>query len=160
MKRIVGFICAGLISGLVQAQWLDEGQESLGPLVPGEPVERVLFDSRPVGEGSDEAPPSEALARRQADSEALVAISRKLRLHVGKLAADYPRNAEVVIEAALFPNGRALFPRVARSSGYKALDEAVLQALRRAEPLPVPPSMIEADAGQLIRLVFRPHPRS
>ncbi len=159
MKKIV-LLCCCLFAGLAQAQWFEERQEDLGPLVPGAPVERVLLDSAPVGATDEAMADPAAYARQRADTEALTAISRKIRLFMGKSAAAYPRQAEVTIEAALFPNGRALFPRVARSSGNRELDQAVLQALRRAEPLPVPPSMIEADAGQLIRLVFRPHPRS
>ncbi|MBS1209450.1 MAG: TonB terminal [Proteobacteria bacterium] len=84
------------------------------------------------------------------------AISAKLRANLILPKGKFPKDAEVVIEAALTPGGRTIGARVARSSGHPALDKSVLAALRRAEPLPVPGSIREADTSQTIKLVFRP----
>ena len=140
----------------------EEHEMPAEPELAGERVERPMLQSL-LPDGSpaeaEDTNPGQPRAWRS-DAEAMSAIALKLRVAVGAVKTRYPRNAQVVLEAALFPNGRVLFPRVARSSGDKALDERVLRALRRAEPLPVPPSVSEGDAAQIIRLVFRPSARS
>ncbi|MEN3112838.1 TonB family protein [Uliginosibacterium paludis] len=80
-------------------------------------------------------------------------VRRNIRLPRG---SKFPPHAEVTIETMLSPRGYVMSPRVARSSGYKALDQAVMDALRRAQPLPVTPAMREKDASELLRLRFRP----
>lgn len=115
--------------------------------------------SRPQSELAPPAPaPDDELpeASGPTDAEVMQAIGQKLRREVGELKGSFTPQTKVVIEAALFPTGRALFARVASSSGNKALDQQVLSAFRRAEPFPVPPSVREADSYQLIKLVFRP----
>jgi len=94
--------------------------------------------------------------KNTSDAAVARAISAKLRANLLLPKGKYPKEAEVVIEAALTPGGRTMGARVARSSGYAALDKAVLAALRRAEPLPVPSSIRESDSSQTIKLVFRP----
>lgn len=91
-------------------------------------------------------------------SDAMIgrAIANKLRANLVMPRGSYPKNAAVTLEAALTPHGAVLGARVARSSGYKAVDEAVLKALRRAEPLPVTQTMRDSDSLQRINLVFRP----
>jgi protein TonB len=80
-------------------------------------------------------------------------VRRNIRLPHG---TRFPAHAEVTIETMLSPRGYVMSPRVARSSGYKALDQAVIDALRRAQPLPVTPAMREKDTSEMLRLRFRP----
>ncbi len=80
-------------------------------------------------------------------------VRRNIRLPRG---SQFPAHAEVTIETMLSPRGYVMSPRVARSSGYKALDQAVLDALRRAQPLPVTPAMRETDSSEMLKLRFRP----
>lgn len=156
----------GLALGLAWPLWVNaqEFEAAAEPELAGERVERAVLQSTPLDESRAETALAEvepgAAREWRTDAEAMYAIARKLRFEVGAVQGSYPRNVQVVLEAALFPNGRVLFPRIARSSGYKALDERVLRALRRAEPLPVPPSVTAGDAAQVIRLVFRPFSRS
>lgn len=90
------------------------------------------------------------------DADVARSISDRLRRNLKLPHGNFPRKAEVTVEAMLAPNGYLMSPRVARSSGYKALDEAVLGALRRAQPLPVTRAMREHDNAQLLKLRFRP----
>ncbi|MGC4112110.1 MAG: energy transducer TonB [Nocardioides sp.] len=42
-------------------------------------------------------------------------------------------------------NGNVLSSRIARSSGYRALDEETLELARRASPLPAPPDEVQGN---------------
>lgn len=90
------------------------------------------------------------------DADVVRSISDRLRRNLKLPRGNFPRKAEVTVEAMLAPNGYLMSPRIARSSGYKALDEAVLTALKRAQPLPVTSAMREQDQSQLLKLRFRP----
>jgi len=94
--------------------------------------------------------------KNTSDAAVARAISGKLRANLVLPKGKFPKDAEVVIEAALTPGGRTIGARVARSSSYPVLDKAVLAALHRAEPLPVPSSIRESGSVQTIKLVFRP----
>lgn len=117
------------------------------PQVAGEP-DRASFLEPGIQVLSQDGDASDAMVGR--------AIANKLRANLVLPRGSYPKSAAVTLEAALTPKGAVLGARVARSSGYKTLDEAVLKALRRAEPLPVTRSIRESDSLQRINLVFRP----
>lgn len=157
LRRFACALLALCFSAMVQAQVVDES----GGIVQA--VERAVLVSQPLEASAQrsaaavEAPSSAPNRLWATDAEAVWAIAQKLRLAVGVVKGAYPRNAKVVLEAALFPTGRTLFARIAKSSGFRALDQQVLHALQRAEPLPVPPSVAEADAVQIIRLVYSPY---
>src|SRR5690606_26767418 len=67
-------------------------------------------------------------------------ISEKIRRYVVKDPCASLANPEIVFEAVLLPDGNTLQPpRIKRSSGSPACDDAVLRAVIRAQPLPLPP---------------------
>lgn len=107
---------------------------------------------------SFDRPSFHILEQREAASDADVvrAISEKLRHNLKVPRGVFPKTAEVTVEAMLAPSGHIMSPRVAKSSGYKALDAAVLRALSRAQPLPVTRAMRESGASQRLKLRFRP----
>lgn len=130
----------------------------------------VAAASAPVADGSAPASQAEVLDPRfvrpsftvlesresASDADVARAISDRLRRNLRLPHGNFPRLAEVTVETMLAPNGYIMSPRIARSSGYKALDEAVLAAMKRAQPLPVTRAMREQDNSQLLRLRFRP----
>lgn len=124
-----------------------------------EPAASAPAEAEAVPAGVVALPPGVRVVEQWQDtSDVAIArkISEKLRVNLVLPKGKFQKNAEVAIEAALTPKGRVLGPRIARSSGSKPLDNAVLVALRRAEPLPVPRSIRESDSTQTIKLVFRP----
>ena len=125
------------------------------------PVEEavVAVEAVPTQEGVVALPPAvQVVEQWQNTSDAVVVrqISDKLRRNLKLPKGSFPKTAEVTLEAMLAPTGNVLGPRIARTSGYKALDQAVLAALKRAQPLPVTASIKESDTSQALRLVFRP----
>lgn len=137
------------------------------PAAPASPSVPVAAASEPVAAASTPAvtvdprflrPSFTVLESRESVSDADVAraISDRLRRNLRLPRGSFPRQAEVTVETMLAPNGYIMSPRIARSSGYKALDEAVMDAMKRAQPLPVTRAMREQDNSQLLRLRFRP----
>jgi TonB family protein len=81
------------------------------------------------------------------------ALRNKVRANV-VLPIGIPDRASASVELRLTSAGAVADLTLARSSGYPAYDEAVQDAIRRAEPLPV---LIEAGESEPTRLllVFR-----
>ena len=83
-------------------------------------------------------------------------ITAKIRSRIPVPVAEaVPGNPEAVFAVSLLPNGEVFGePRMARSSGNKAYDEAVARAIVGASPLPMPddPSVFTRQ----LELRFRP----
>ncbi len=56
----------------------------------------------------------------------------------------------VYVRFSMDRKGKVLSANIARSSGYSALDEEVLQLLKRAQPLPPPPDAAPGDPLELM----------
>jgi protein TonB len=66
-------------------------------------------------------------------------------------AAERPvRFAITGLQFTIDAAGTVTNPRVARSSGYPKIDEAALQALIKASPLPPPPADLLGAGGKLV----------
>ncbi|MBK8161199.1 MAG: energy transducer TonB [Rhodospirillaceae bacterium] len=109
-----------------------------------------------------ESPPQPAVAAAPvaagptAADEARVAQAKILweqafRKHIKKYQK-YPKSAKrknqqgsPVVEFVFDRQGNVLEARIARSSGFAALDEAAISTFERASPLPPIPPEIEAD---------------
>lgn len=52
------------------------------------------------------------------------------------------REGTVLVKFSINRDGRVLDARVARSSGVKVLDSEALQAVKRASPFPLPPTLV------------------
>ena len=85
-------------------------------------------------------------------------ISDKIKRYVNKEPCAALGNPEISFEAVLMPDGNTLdSPRVLRSSGNAACDQAVLRAVLRAQPLPLPPDPTLFAKFRELRLEFRPN---
>lgn len=85
-------------------------------------------------------------------------ISEKIRRYVNKEPCAPLGNPEIIFEAVLLPDGNTLdSPRVVRSSGNAACDQAVLRAVLRAQPLPLPPDPALFPKFRELNLQFRPN---
>ena len=85
-------------------------------------------------------------------------ISDKIRRYVVKDPCAPLGNPEIVFEAILLPDGNTLQPpRIKRSSGSAACDDAVLRAVIRAQPLPLPPDPVLVSQFRELNLNFRPN---
>ena len=69
-------------------------------------------------------------------------------------------SAEIVVRLALDDSGRVASATILRSSGREPFDQAALDMVRRADPVPKPPSVV-AEAGLTFALpvIFRPAAR-
>jgi colicin import membrane protein len=106
----------------------------------------------------------EALRQQQASAQAKMVdeykrrISDKIRRYVVKDPCASLGNPEIVFEAILLPDGNTLQPpRIKRSSGSAACDDAVLRAVIRAQPLPLPPDPVLIAQFRELNLNFRPN---
>lgn len=159
-SRSSGFLLAAACAAMLAACVVAPVQPPAAPVAAPAPVTELNVQSI-AGEpdtGGFLEPGVQVLAQDGGMSDAAVAraIASKLRANLVLPRGSFPRTASVTLEAMLTPRGAVLGARVSRSSGFKAVDEAVLKALRRAEPLPVTQAMIDSDSLQRIALVFRP----
>jgi colicin import membrane protein len=106
----------------------------------------------------------ERLQQQQASAQAKMVdeykrrISDKIRRYVVKDPCAPLGNPEIVFEAVLLPDGNTLQPpRIKRSSGSAACDDAVLRAVIRAQPLPLPPDPVLMAQFRELNLNFRPN---
>ena len=67
-----------------------------------------------------------------------------------------PGNPEVVFTVTVLPGGEILDVKTRRASSVSAWDNAVERAIRRAQPLPLPPDPMLMREFRELELVFRP----
>lgn len=101
-----------------------------------------------------------------ARAEQAAAAGRVVDEYAGKIRArirsrivmppGVPDDARAVFEVTVLPGGRVLPPRLKKSSGYAAYDDAVERAITKAEPLPLPPDPGLFNRFREMELVFRP----
>ena len=74
-------------------------------------------------------------------------------------AGERNESAEILIDLMLDEDGRVASASILRSSGMPAFDQAALDMVRRADPVPKPPAAV-AQAGLQFALpvIFRPGP--
>lgn len=86
---------------------------------------------------------------------------RELIAHVDK-HKKYPsdrsrRNADIIVNLVLDRTGKVVSVSIAKSSGDNAFDQAALDMLRRADPVPAPPALIADDGlSFFLPVQFRP----
>jgi colicin import membrane protein len=107
----------------------------------------------------------EELGRKAAEAAAS-AQAKLLASHVDKIRAKVrqfiveppgvPPNATAEFDVVLIPGGDVLSVKLRRSSGNVLYDEAVERAIRRAEPLPIPPEPQLFPQFRTLLLQFRP----
>lgn len=84
-------------------------------------------------------------------------IQAKIRSHVNKTLCGNG-NPELKFEIGLIPTGELSgAPKLLKSSGNVACDEAVERAIRMSEPLPLPPDSSLFPQFRNLRLTFKPN---
>jgi TonB family protein len=161
LRNFAGLMASAML--LNSCAWL-QSQQALRrvPVAQSAPVAASAPISADAAQ-SDAAPSflppplhSEGSRAEPTDSLVLRTISLRVRQHLIVPRGHFPKNAQVRVEAKLTPEGIVLSPKVSRSSGFKALDIAVLRALKSAQPLPVPPSIRRSGQTQTLRLLVHP----
>jgi protein TonB len=116
-------------------------------LPPPEPIER------PVPPPAPPVPATTAPPRQRIASAAEVASWHRRIVAQIERHKTYPEAARMhrekgVVEIAfsLDRQGRVTAHRIARASGYAALDEAAMATVARAQPFPPPPEAMSGDA--------------
>lgn len=148
----------------------DAPEETVRAVAPPPPPPRPRPVVQPRPGPPQEAPPAPAAPAPAAAAPA--APARPPASYVGLLMAalerhkDYPisarsRRAEgtVVLRFAMRRDGAVASWNIVRSSGHEDLDQAVGQMIRRASPLPAPPSEMAGDPVVLVvpvRFTLRP----
>jgi colicin import membrane protein len=110
-----------------------------------------LSDGKPLGEQKASA------AKAGVVDEFKAKIQAKIRNNVNKsLCGD--ANLELKFDIALLPTGElGSSPKLTKSSGNPACDEAVERAIRVSEPLPLPEDKALFSQFRALKLTFRPN---
>lgn len=96
-----------------------------------------------------------AAAQTQIRSEYVTRIQGKIRRFV-VLPADIAGNPQAEFDVVLLPGGDVLSAKLKKSSGYAAYDDAVERAIKKAQPLPLPPDPTLFPSFRELHLKFRP----
>ena len=102
--------------------------------------------------------------REQAASDTTAARNKTMADWVGKVAAkvrgnvvlppDIKGNPEAVFDVVQLPNGEVLQVKLRKSSGHRALDDAIERAILKSSPLPKPDR--SESAPRAFELKYRP----
>jgi len=82
-------------------------------------------------------------------------IQAKIRKNIVE-PPDVPKDARAVFSVTLLPGGDVLPPRLIKSSGNAAYDDAVERAIRKSAPLPLPPDVQMFNRFRNLELIFKP----
>jgi colicin import membrane protein len=127
-------------------------------------AERAAKDAERVRLEKEQAEAVQRLAQQQAamlnkEIEGYKArIAEKIKRFVVKDPCAPLGNPEITFEVTLFPDGNTLGePVIRRSSGSAACDQAVLRAVVRAQPLPLPKERELFNEFRNLNLRFKPN---
>lgn len=128
------------------------------------PVEEKQAEQKPVEKKPDTSIADQQAARERAEQAA--ATNRLVDEYTGKIAAKIRRNivmppdvsndARAEFSVRLGPGGTVLLVELKKSSGNEAYDNAVDRAIRKSEPLPLPPDAALLNRFRELNLVFKP----
>ena len=117
--------------------------------------QELLNEDKAVGE--QKATAAKSAASAGVVDEFKAKIQAKIRGNVNKtLCGD--GNPELKVEIGLLPTGELSgAPKLVKSSGNTACDDAVERAIRISEPLPIPPDPALLSQFRNLRLTFKPN---
>lgn len=98
---------------------------------------------------------AQAAARAKVVDEYKQRIREKIKRFIVE-PPNLPGNPEVVFAVTVLPGGEILDVKTRRASAVAAWDSAVERAIRRAQPLPLPPDPALMREFRELDLVFRP----
>ncbi|MBM3351462.1 MAG: hypothetical protein FJY53_06730 [Betaproteobacteria bacterium] len=117
--------------------------------------QETLSEDKSTGEQKIQA--SRAAANASVIGEFTSKIKAKIRGHVNKTLCG-EGNPELKFEIGLMPTGELSGnPKIVKSSGNVACDDAVERAIRASEPLPVPADATVFSQFRNLKLTFRPN---
>ena len=73
------------------------------------------------------------------------------------MSSDIPKDALAEFDVTLFSGGVVLNVKLVKSSGSPMYDRAVERAIKRSDPLPVPPEGLLSNQFRELRLNFSPN---
>lgn len=139
------------------------------------PVERKHVAQKPVAQKPVAQKPDTSVADQQAAreraaqaerAEQAAAGDRVVGEYTGKIAAkirsnivmppDVADDARAEFSVTVLPGGTVLDPKLLKSSGNAAYDDAVERAILKSQPLPLPPDATMFSKFREMKLGFRP----
>ncbi len=111
--------------------------------------------AREQADAQAKAAAAAAAAQAQLQGKYIAAIREKVKRFI-LLPPNMQGNPEAEFDVILIPGGEVLDVRLRKTSGNKAYDEAVERAIRKAQPLPIPPDPTQFQQFRELRLTFRP----
>lgn len=100
----------------------------------------------------------EAAAQAKQVNDFKARINAKIRRYINNQACLPLNSPKVAYDVTLMPTGQLLVdPKLVKSSGNTQCDEAIERAIRRAEPLPLPPEASLFSQFRELHLEFRPN---
>ena len=104
---------------------------------------------------------------RDADARAVTAMENEVAAYKAKIRAkilrnivmssDIPKDALAEFDVTLFSGGVVLNVKLVKSSGSAMYDRAVERAIKKSDPLPVPPEGLLSNQFRELRLNFSPN---
>jgi colicin import membrane protein len=116
-------------------------------------------EARRLAREQEEALRKLAAAQAAAQARLIDEYTRRIRDKIKRFIVEPPNlqgNPEVVFAVTVLPGGEILDVKTRRSSPVAAWDSAVERAIRRAQPLPLPPDPALMPQFRELDLVFRP----
>lgn len=142
------------------------------PVVPKpskKKIETRPVIQQPVEQKPAEPNPAARAAEQQAareQSEKAAAIGRIVDEYKAKIMAkirsnivmppDVAKDVRAEFSVTLLPGGSVLPPKLVKSSGNAAYDNAVERAILKSDPLPLPPDVAMFNRFRELNLVFKP----
>jgi colicin import membrane protein len=132
--------------------------------VEKKPVEQKSVEPEVVEQKPDTRVADERAARERAEQVAAVnrevgeykdKISTKIRRNL-RMPQNVPDDANAIFSVRVGPGGTVLIVELTRSSGNPAYDAAIDIAIRKSEPLPLPPDGKLLDHFRELKLDFKP----
>lgn len=100
----------------------------------------------------------EAAAQARQVNDFKARINAKIRRYLNNQACLPLNNPKAAYDVTLMPTGQLLLdPKLVKSSGSTQCDAAIERAIRRAEPLPLPPDTALFSQFRELHLEFRPN---
>ena len=135
-----------------------KAQEDLAEKKKREEQTRVVEQQRLARE-QDEALKKIAAQQASERSKMVDEYKRRIAERVKRFIIEPPNlqgNPEVELDIVVLPGGEVLDVRTRKASAATAWDNAVERAIRRAQPLPLPPDPTLAKEFRELNLKFRP----
>jgi colicin import membrane protein len=139
---------------LAEKKMLEE-QAQLEKLKAQQEKERAEQLAREQDEALRKIAQSQAAAQARLVDEYKRRIADRIRRFIIE-PAGLRNNPEVEYDVVVLPGGEVLYVRLRKASGQAAWDSAVERAIRRAQPLPLPPDPALMREFRELNLKFRP----